>query len=126
MQTQSETLIDSKCARLVSPRRRYDRLLVHLYEEFDEERIKLFQLLFRDDLPLSTLEKPNPLNWFRQLERRRKLSWRNVDSLSEFLEDISHNQLLSKVWNYQAIITITDFFLKNLQRKLPRLCLGKA
>ena len=124
MQTQTtENRIDSKCARLVSPRRRYDRLLVHLYEEFDEERIKLFQLLFRDALPSSTLEEPNPLNWFCELERRRKLSWRNVDSLSEFLEDISHNLLLSKVCNYQAIITITQFFLKNLQQKLPQLCL---
>ena len=107
-----------------SPIGLYNALLFRIYEDFGEKEKDCFEFWFRGDLPKRVLEDRKPLEWFKVLEQRGKLSWDNVSPLVNFLRRASLGSLLSEVRYYQARIGIIVFFQTNLQARLPKLCLG--
>ena len=125
MKNHTKNYKNSKCKTLESPRYLYNDLLLDISKKLGKDEKNVFQFWFRDDLPQSILEAQQPLDWFVSLEHHGKLSWSDVDSLCDFLEIAPRFDLVSQLLNYQAKVSIIEFFRKHLQQKLPELCLGK-
>ena len=115
----------SKCVTLESPKRLYDKLLIHTDENFGNKEKEVFEFSFRSVLPCAVLETRNSFEWFRCLEQRGKLSWMDISSLTEFFEEASIKVLVSSAQEYQAKIKIIRFLQRHLQVKLPEIRLGR-
>lgn len=109
----------------MSPKKLYNILLFCIYRNFGHSEKDLFEFWFRGDLPSELLESRDPLKWFCCLEHRAKLSWDNVATLVDFLEEASRDDLVSKAKDYQTKIRIVKFLQKHLQANLPEVNLGK-
>ena len=101
-----------------SPKTWYDKLLLSIYYGLKEKDKDIFQFLFRHDNSMTAilLEERKPLEWFKSLERSMKLSWDNVSILKEFLKHAKRYDMVFLVDEYEARISILNFFRQHLMK----------
>ena len=110
-----------------SPKTWYDNLLLSIYYGLEEKDKDIFQFLFRHDNSMTAilLEERKPLEWFKSLERSTKLSWDNVSILKEFLKRAKRYDMVFLVDEYEARISILNFFRQHLMTLEHMRQLGK-
>ena len=108
----------SECITVESPKTWYDNLLLSVYYGLEEKDKDVFQFWFRHDNSMTAilLEQRKPLEWFKSLERNMKLTYDNVSILKEFLNDTRRYDLVFLVDEYEARISILNFFRQHLMK----------